>query len=311
MTWYTGTATDFKDLLLAIHDNAVAEGWTSERYTTGGSTPHTDELILQGPGFGAGYEVYFGLRTYEDAPNNHYCFEARGYTAFDSTRLFDMQLNVSPMTVMRLWNATINYWMSISDRRIVVVAKCSNSYHSLYAGFINAFSDPIEFPYPFYLGTDAPSYGAFGAVDNFAQSMASPGLGGAYFRDPSGNWRAVAVRSDGSFGYEGFSGSRYTMWPYLAPGNNGVSSAQWRYPPFDQFEALPGTVDTLPMMNIYLFAMFDKGGVPGVLEGVYWVPGNGISAEQVLTVGAADYQVFINISRSVESPTSFYAVKEA
>lgn len=311
MTWITGTATDFKNLLSIVHTNAVAHGWTSERYTTGGAAPNTDELILQGPGFGAGYEVYFGLRTYQDAPNNHYCFEARSFTSFDSSRLFDTQLNTSPMTVMRLWNASMNYWMSISDRRIILIAKCSNTYHSLYAGFINAFSSPIEYPYPLYLATDAPSYGPFGAVDQYARSIAAPGLGAAYLRDPAGNWRTVSVAGDSLYGYTGFSASRYTVWPYLAPGNTGSDSTQVHYPPYSEFEALPGTTDTLPMMNCYIMALWDRGGIPGVLEGVYWVPGNALSAEQVLTVGSDSYQVFINISRSLESPSSFYAVKEA
>lgn len=312
MTWITGTATDFKDLLSQINSNAVAHGWTQERYTTGGSTPNTDELILKGPGFGVGYEVYFGLRTYESNPNNEYCFEVRGFTAFDNARLFEMQLNTSPMMVMRLWNASITFWLSVTDRRIALVAKCSNTYHSLYAGFMDPFSDPTEYPYPMYIGTDSNTYGAYGAVDIHTQSMAAPGLAAAWLRDPAGNWKEVAVTSpDGLYGFQGFNAARYTMWPYNSQGGTIGQSLQWSYPPTVQFEPLPGTTDTLPMMNIYIMACFNKGGVLGVLEGVLWVPGNALSAEQIITdANSNNYKVFIAISRSIESPTSYYAFAE-
>lgn len=315
MTWITGTATDFKDLLDQVRSNAVSEGWTEERYTTGGAAPHTDELILQGPGFGTGYEVYFGIRTYEDSINNYRCWDILGYTSFDSGRIFDQQLGVSPApVVMRLWDATITFWMSISDRRIVLIAKCSNTYHSMYAGFIDPFSDPIEYPYPMYVGSDAASYGTFGNTDSEVRAMCFPGNEAAYLREGSGVWRVVANYSgDGLNGWAGFSPGEYVIWPYAAPAGivTGSTNADYGKPNYAQFELIPGTTDTLPMINTYVTAHFDGGGILGVLEGVMWIPGNTLSAEQELTVGGDTYQVFIAISRSLESPSQFYAIKEA
>ena len=70
--WITGTATGLKDLLSKVVGHAEDNGWTVV-YTTGGAAPRTDLAYFQGPGFGAGYECYFAMRTYEDALNNHYC----------------------------------------------------------------------------------------------------------------------------------------------------------------------------------------------------------------------------------------------
>lgn len=307
MTWITGTATDFKDLLSQVNTGATANGWTQELYTTGGALPNTDELILKGPGFGAGYEVYFGIRTSEVDVSAEFCFEAFGFTIYDSGRTIDAQINSSPSVFMRLWNAPITYWMSVSDRRILLIAKCSNTYHSLYAGFIDPFSTPVEYPYPFYLGSDSRQAGPFGAIDNTVFSVAQPADGGAYIREAGGVWRKVSVYSDGGFVLN--AAATYTVWPYMSPGNN--AGVDYSAPPNAKFEPQPGSTDIFPMMPCFLMALFDQGGVLGVLEGLFWVAGNALSAEQELTVGSDTYQVFIAISRSLESPNSFYAVKEA
>lgn len=308
MAWITGTATDFKDLLNQLQSNAASNGWTVQRYTTGGASPYTDELIMQGPGFGAGYEVEVGIKTFESPVDNTYCWQCYGFTAYDSSRILENMVNISAPVYTRLWNAGITFWMSITDRRIIVVAKCSNTYHSLYMGFFDPFSSPVEYPYPYYLAADASTVGPFGALDDTVHGIAAPAAGAGYIRAADGNWRSCCVHN-GAGGFVGFSGSTYTIWPSLVPGNN--AAGQFGYPPGARFQAQPGTTDVFPMFNCYIFAMFNKGGVLGVLEGVYWTAGNALSAEQELTVDADTYQVFIEISRSIESPTSFYAVKEA
>lgn len=76
-------------------------------------------------------------------------------------------------------------------------------------------------------------------------------------------------------------------------------------------EPLPGVPDSMFVTNCYLIGNAQEAGVFGVLEGVYWVPGNTISAEQELTIDGETYRVFIAISRSIESPSQFYAIREA
>lgn len=312
MGWHTGTATGFKNLLALVVGHAELDGWTVNRNITGTPLPRTDEIMLEGPGFGVGKEVYMGIRTYEDAVNNHYCLQSRAYTAFDPARSWDQQPGASPNTVYtRLWDGPMTYWLSVSDRRLLLVVKCSNTYHSLYAGFFNAFATPVEYPYPFYLAGDSGSVGPFGAVEIDTRCVAFPGNNAAYIRDIGGLWRSVAVHNDSeTWDYQGVSASRYTIWPYLSPGNSG-SFSSLSAPPLVQIESLPGYADTLFMMNCYVVGCFDRLGVLGVLEGLYWLPGNTMSAEQELTFNSENYHAFIAISRSIESPSQFYAVKEA
>lgn len=312
--WITGTATGLKDLLSKVIGHAEDNGWTVT-YTTGGAAPNTDLAFFQGPGYGVGYETFFGIRTYEDALNNHFCLETRGYTAFDPSKNWDTQPGRSPSTVFtRVWDAAMDYWVSVSDRRILLVAKCSNTYHSLYAGFFNPFANPVEYPYPAYFAGDASTPGPFGNTDTNVRSIAFPGRGGAFLRDPGGSWRSVIVHdASGSWNYlQGPNISTYSVWPYYSfTSNSDDPSAGFAYPPAARMEPLPGVPDSMFATNCYLIGNAQEAGVFGVLEGVYWVPGNTISAEQELTIGGETYRVFIAISRSIESPSQFYAIKEA
>lgn len=310
MAWITGTSTNFKDLLADVVTAAVANGWTANRQVTTNPSPRTHEVMLQGPGFGVGFEVYAGIRTYQDSLNNHYCWEVRGFTTYSAAQTWDNQTGASPQPVMRLWDSTIDYWLSITDRRIVLIAKCSNTYHSLYLGFVNAFANPVEYPYPMYVASDSATFGPFGATDNDTRAIAMPGDGSAYIREIGGLWRNVVVHDESAlYDYQTVSESRYTMWPYLSPCRNNLPNSPY-YPPLTRIEPLPGVSDSLFMMNTYIVGCDDKLGVLGVLEGIYWIPGNTISAEQLLTNGGNNYRTFIAISRSTESPSQFYAVEE-
>jgi hypothetical protein len=313
MTWINGTATDYLDMLSQIESEAVAHGWTNKRYTTSGETaPYTAELILEGPGFGAGYEVYIGVRARQDAPNNIFSLEGRGFTFYNAAQVFDNQPNISPPVYCNLWDSAITYWMSISDRRILLVAKCSNTYHSLYLGYFAPFTDPTEYPAPMYIAADGPNIDTFGNTDAFQRSIANPGLGGAYIRDPAGNWITVAVYTNQTFGFNGYGLNNYTIYPYhQGQPTNDNPPGNYTVPLGARFEPNPAVAASLPFFPTYIQAMFNKGGFLGVLEGVFWSPGNTLSAEQEITYGGDTYQLFIAISRSLEQPSQFYAVKEA
>lgn len=312
MAWITGTATDLLDLFAKIKDELVDNGWTVNEYSTDNAAPRTHELYVEGPGYSAGYEVYAQLRTYVDAPNNHYCIEARGATEYDAGFMFEAQPGVTPDPVyMRVWNAGMTYWMSISDRRFVIIVKCSNTYHSLYAGYFNPFANPVEYPYPYYVAADAASPGQFGNLGHTVRSIAFPGSGAAYMRDPGGIWRNVAVYAGSA--YQTKASGVYTIWPYHSiqgsgASNNGTSNT---YPPEVAMEPLPGVADSLMMMNCYIMGLEAQAGILGVLEGVYWIPGNLMSTEQELTYDGETFRAFCGISRSIEIPSNFYAVKEA
>lgn len=317
MGWHTGTATDYLDLMQIISTKAQADGWTELRNTTGGTAPHDTEIVLEGPGFGTGFEVYAEMRSYEDDPNSIFSIEGRGITSYGSGLLFELQIGVSLPVFMNLWNDSMDYWISVSDRRIIVIAKVSNTYHSLHLGLLAPFSSPVEYPYPMYVASDSGVQAQFGDITRWSRSIANPGLNAAYLRDAMGVWRTVAVYADGGGNsatdqWIQYNPGRYTVFPYASPMQSGDNpSGNSQSPAAARFSTIPGIDDSLPIMPCTIQALFDKGGQVGVIEGLYWTPGFGLGTEQEVTIGADTYQTFIAISRSTEQPSNFYMVKEA
>ena len=320
MGWHTGTADNYKDLLAKIVATAVADGWTQERYTTGEVPPQgflttSDEAILRGPGFGAGYETWVGIRTKEVAPSNIFCLEWRGMTAYDASKIFEQQPGITPAgTHTNVWNTPIVYWLSISDRRILLIAKCSNTYHSAYAGLILPFSSPVEYPAPIYVAADSATPLPFGNIDSDTRGMNAPGQGGGWIRTPSGVWQWVCVYSPANYDYfKSWDAAQYTVYPYagtIGPfGDRPGTDAS--VPPSARFEPINGQPGSMPIMPTMIQALFDRGGFIGSLEGIFWIPGNTFSTEQEITNSTDTYRVFIQISRSYEAPSPYYAVREA
>ena len=319
MGWHTGTAANYRDLLAQIVQLAVADGWTQERYTKNegnlsGFIGQTDEVILQGPGYGPGYETFVGIRSCEIASSNIFSLQFSGMTAYDQTRIFDQQPGLSPPVYLNVWNSPIDFWISISDRRILVIGKCSNTYHSAYAGLILPFSSPVEFPAPIYVASDSGVPASFGNTDWTSRGVSAPGDGGGYFREASGNWRRINVFNQGSNigGFQSWDATRYTIFPYnVGQGSLGENpGTDASLAPTSKFEPINGLPGSMPMMPCYVRSLFNKGGFQGALEGVFWIPGNTFSAEQEINNGNDTYRVFIQISRSYEQPSPYYAVKE-
>ena len=315
MTWHTGTASNFKDLLDKLQGHLTSDGWTVNSYTTGNAAPNTDVLYVKAPGYGTGYENYTCIRTYEDSSQSHYCLELVGATGYDADQDFFTQpgsAGSGRSVFMRLWNSTMTYWLSVSDRRFLLIAKASNTYHSMYAGFLNAFALPTEYPYPYFYGSDSGTADQFGATGSYDRCVAFPGVNGAYVREPGGLWRIVCMYTNGyTYGYQGAGDStRYAPWPYCPVAGNPSFTSTF-YGAAMKMEQLPGKTDSLPFVPVHLVNTANLGGCLGTLEGVYWIPGVGNSAEQEFTYNSDTYISFIAISRSLESVNQFYAVKEA
>lgn len=315
MTWITGTATDHKNMLSLLKGHLEDEGWTTNAYSTAGAAPNTDSLYVMAPGFGTGFENYTQIRTYDDAPLGYYCWEVKGATNYDSGQSFGAQPGSCPASsYLRLWNDSMTYWLSVSDRRFILIVKVSNTYHSLHCGFFNPFAAPTEYPYPYYQASDSYTVGAFGTTAFYIRCIAFPGDSAAWLRSPAGTWEMVCVydgSSDTSF--QTGSGSRWTVWPYnTAYGNgSGNNPGDWYFGPRMQVEPLPGYPDSQFAQPCYLWGLADQRGILGALEGVYWIAGNGMSAEQQITIDSDTFRAFIAISRSLVSYNQFYAIKEA
>jgi hypothetical protein len=100
----------------------------------------------------------------------------------------------------------IKFWMSITDRRIVMVALCETAtlvcYSSMYVGFLNQYGTESEIPYPILIMgcackrdapyTNSPTVNPVisSIVEAIEDAAATNGPG--QFLDPSGAWKTVA-----------------------------------------------------------------------------------------------------------------------
>jgi len=99
---------------------------------------------------------------------------------------------------------TITYWISVTSRRIVGVAKMTGAsfvqgyYASWYGGFQNPFGTSSEFPYPIYVSGCASRYNSWSGSSNSPQMSSIAELGAwtsydgpAFYRHSTGVWQTI------------------------------------------------------------------------------------------------------------------------
>ncbi len=246
-----------------------------------------DILYMNGPGPSTP-NVQVNIRTGADVAAGKYWWEIRGALLYDSGQDFDNQPGISPPSYMLMWNSSIPYWLSVSDRRIVLTTKSSTRYFSLYAGFFLPYATPVEYPYPMYiagtLGTTPPIYTT---TLSTIRSAFDPSQVHAYVREPGGTWIEVENHGAGSGGDDNYllhNGGTYFMWPYYAGGTNTSTATYLKNLEFRPGPA--GPADALIIMPLEILGDAEDNASLGVLDGAVYVPGFGSSAEQTFTLGA-------------------------
>ncbi len=180
----TGTGTG-----CTLNVSWVQNGWTVNRDTT--YTGSDREVIMNGPGGGSD-EIFVGWRTFRDVPGDYYNWELHGFTGYVGANDFDEQPGISPGffdgatsalkagSYFTLANASIQYWLSITGYRIILICKIGSNYFNAYLGWGNRFAVSTEYPYPLIVSGNS----SFPAATN-GQSTLQSGL-----VDP---WRSTDV----------------------------------------------------------------------------------------------------------------------
>lgn len=327
----TGTATDLVDLITDLKDWLVTTGsgnpaWTLEEFTTKtGST----ELYIKAPGLSvsSGDEVYVVIRSMQDTSSSQYWLETRGAIGYDGSISTDLRFVNQPGTsatvYTRLRNTSMSYWFFANDRRLIVIIKAGIAYRTIYAGLINPYADPEQYPYPYYVASDAGYSGAEGESNASIRAFVDPGDGGAYLRTSNGSWVKVANHKDadgetdeyidGALSFDNADPDNYqiTYSPDSAAGDVTTFTLPWHNglftvtgTPDDGYRHLVypalrnSPSDTWSLTQVELLS-YNNGGNLGAIEGAYHISGfGGITAEQVITISSQDYLIFPNISRT-------------
>lgn len=290
-------ATDHIDLFDLWHTFLLANGAVELEYVAG--TQNYVKLLGSGSD-----EIIFGAQVFTDTPLNCHAWILDGLTGFSSGADWGQQLGsllVSP-PALPLFDSVIPYFFWCSSRRAIVVAKVGSIYVHMYAGLYLAYSTPSQQPYPLcvsgstYRGdSDGSTFQGkpylFSNVDGRTSAYWNPiyngiSLGTLFVRDNSG-WKRLRNVPTADFKY---SGTRPYYLPYA-----------------DNTRRAPD--GTYPLQEIEIIDGGDPPNTLGVFEGVYFLPGDNLSPESIITIGGDDFIVFPNASRS--SVGNWCAIKVA
>lgn len=201
---------------LTVDTTLTSNGWTALRATNVGGAGQR-EVILEGPGAGSD-EIICGYRSFSDAGSGARNLCINAFTGFDSGLTYGNQPGRSPGLDTASSGADLGgsyalltdassfaWWVRITPRSIVGVAKVGTCYSSFGFGFINTFATTGEWPYPIFVaGTSSERFRTPGAGNISSSGICDPiadangDIGPMQVRNPSGVWKSVQNSVDGS-----------------------------------------------------------------------------------------------------------------
>lgn len=182
--------------------------------------PTTQEqvMILQGTGGGSD-AIIVGLRTYS-ATNGAATarnWSLHGFTAYNAGLTFDAQAGISPGDPSVATGTigafvplhdngasfAIDFWLSVTPNRIVgafqLTSASTNFYASMYAGFVNRFGSPSEWPYPILISGCTTRVRALHDstvityISSIVELIGNGAVNGpAWYRRSDSTWQAIA-----------------------------------------------------------------------------------------------------------------------
>lgn len=205
-----GTGNDDAVLTVTYQDVAAAQ---------------EDVVILSGPGEGGTDDIFVGIRTHQEPDvstfDTVFNWQLFGLVEFNSALALHAQPNISPGVEADIGDRStgggvymvlkeddadpdITFWMSVTNRRIILVCKVETAstafYPSMYLGFINSFGTTAELPYPLYIAGCTNRSNShwgdsqLGRISSFSEATGSqsfPTNGPSFFRIPqTGVWEA-------------------------------------------------------------------------------------------------------------------------
>lgn len=308
----TGTVTDYRDLLDKLHTFLVAEGWTVNDFNLGATLTDVSNLNVTGPGIVGGQKPNISIQSQANSGTNAYAWKVCGHQTYVSGRPYGQQPNNSPIHYFLLWPNEMTYWFYVNDRRFVVVAKIGVYYMSMYAGFFLPYALPEEYPYPYYVGATSSGLYVYNLPDAGLRTFCDPGPGGAsYMARQTLGWQSIQNANFASNAVDSYSGAGNegaVTWPYrnLQVENDVNASREIAWSFFRLMRPLAN--GSMPMYQVHVLDAANET-LAGVLDGVYATGGFNRVPEQIVTVGAQDYRLFINVNRN--TPKHYFAMEES
>lgn len=299
MAYTINSGNNILDLFQAIETTLIGAGW-SEAVLATNEAKVTDAAVFTGKGSGND-KIYIYLS----------CHGTKDKLMLDSCVGFDTKLGIfeQPGSLQQWLKATGEnlvdipsftistneryfYWIFVDSYRLIVVARMSIVYESMYLGFLNPIASERQYPYPMYVCGNTHVNGA-DWPNNQNGSFVFPENGAGWLRRADGTWRKfVASKPDPSASSDG------TIFPYnshnkkLIPNYKEVDAVNQ-----DNFLLIPIMIQTNNPVDIN-----------GLLRGCYWISGTrDIDAERLLVYNGEQYIVFD--TKEDRGANTYFAIK--
>lgn len=256
------------------------------------------QVIWEAPGNDGNSQILCGAHAFERQDADYFDWELASFDGYLASSLWRQQAGFQGKALLPLWNDAIPYWFIANGRRAIIIAKIGTQYEMAYLGLLDPYFSPQQWPYPaalgapLVLGPTLPDWNstafrwsnATGAHRSPTHADAGSNTDPAYFqlrvRNWDGNWLGVEASVNDLSGGSPVGSGRGIIWPYRC----GISLLDAN---------LDGSYCLWPvMLNL------PGPNTVGQLGGVAAVTGQGLAAESLIRLGAVDWMVLPNVTRT-------------
>jgi hypothetical protein len=305
MAYSQGTATDYLDLLNQLVDFLTtglgSDNWTLLKNDPSGFGADT-EVYLRAPGLSVLNNIYVNIKTFSDSPNNIFTWNLQGATAFNTGLSFNAQPGCIP-TIQgiprMLFLGSCAYTFVANSQRVICVVNVGTVIESCYLGWITPFGPPSSYPAPLYIGgchhqdvakADTTIEHSWW-LHNLNEDTHSEA--GAHARLSNGVWARNRYLYNGTPDYNLLCCTHpYAYMTRVTAG--GVAN-------IDVVTTENGDYVKHPVMlttNQGSSAGDVKDQPIGQFDGVFWIPGVGVSQDDILNCDGTDHLIFQNAFRT-------------
>lgn len=303
MAYTVNTGNNILDLFQAAESVLTRAGW-GEIPLAKDQNQITDAAIFVGSG-GGNDKIYIYLSCHDvdgSTINKLLLDSSVGYDpllgAFEQPGSLQQWLKATGKeqsdipTLSLSTNERFAYWIFVDNYRIIIIARMSIMYESMYLGFLNPIASERQYPYPMYMCGNS-HFKEQDWPNNKTGSFVFPTDGSGWLRRADGVWRKFkADKPNPSASTDG------TVFPYnshnkkLIPNYKEIDSVNQ-----DNFLLIPIMIQTNNPVDIN-----------GLLRGCYWVSGTrDIDSERLLSYNGEQYIVFD--TKEDRGANTYFAIK--